>query len=62
MTNQEQYERMIIVDNITILDFAKRISDYCNNFDCCADCQFIHDEIGCILNGVTPCKWEKFIK
>ena len=62
MTNQEQYERMIIVDNITISDFAKRISDYCNNFDCCSDCQFMKDGIGCILNTVIPSEWSEFVK
>lgn len=62
MTNQEQYERMIIVDNITISDFAKRISDYCKNFDYCADCQFMHNSIGCILNTVIPSEWSEFVK
>lgn len=64
MSNQEQYERMIIVDNITISDFAKRISDYCKNIECCTDCQFMKKQngIGCILNNVTPDAWEGFIK
>lgn len=61
MTNQEQYERMIIVDSITISDFAKRISDYCKNFEWCFDCRFFIKGIGCIFNNVTPDEWEEFI-
>ena len=58
MTNQEQYENMIIG---TVENCVKQISNHCKRFEWCFDCRFFIKGIGCILNNVTPDEWEELI-
>lgn len=49
-----------IVDS-TARNSALYLAKYCNNFEYCADCQFMKDGAGCILNIVSPFVWSEYI-
>ena len=64
MTNQEQYESMIIPEPLYTIDHAKallnavrEIKEHCTKFEDCIECQFYDDNEGCILDE-CPKYWE----
>lgn len=64
MTNQEQYEKMIIptelytVDhNKMLLNAVKTIKEHCLKKQTCFDCQFYDAIEGCIVDSI-PQEWK----
>ena len=63
MTNQEQYEQMIIPTPLYTVDHARallnavrEIKEHCSKMKDCPECQFYDNDEGCILNDI-PVDW-----
>ena len=68
MTNQEQYESMIIPDDNALITAAKMIKENCIKQIVCENCVFYarkEPPFECLISDgsmFTPHEWEDFIK
>ena len=65
MTNQEQYEKMIIPNelytidhNKTALNAAKILKEHCLKHNTCLACNLYSSKEGCKIYRITPAYWE----